>query len=59
MRSEEHSVGRRAMRMEEQGRRRIGRYKRRMLDIIREMIIREKGLSGEEMYDQATWMRIS
>ena len=46
----EHCVGRRAMGMEVQ-------RKRGRLDNVRDDI-REKGLSGEEVYDRATWRRI-
>ena len=48
------------MGMEVPGRRR-GRPKRRWLDSVRNDIRekgREKGLSGEEVYDQATWRNI-
>ena len=59
MRREEHYVGRRAMGIEIQGRRRRrARPKRRMLDSVRDDI-REKGRSREEVYDRAKWRRIS
>ena len=44
--------------MEVQGRRMSGRPKRRWLDRVRDDI-KVKGLSGEEVYDCATWRHIS
>ena len=44
--------------MEVKGRRRRRRPNRRWLDSVRDDI-KEKGLSGEELYDRATWRRIS
>ena len=44
--------------MEVQGRRKRGRAKRRWSDRVMDDI-KEKGLSGEEVYDRATWRRIS
>ena len=41
-----------------QGRMKIGRLKRRLLDIVRNDI-KEKGLSGKEVYDRATWGRMA
>ena len=41
--------------MKVQGR---GRPKRRWLDKVRDDI-KEKGLSGDEVYDNATWRRMS
>ena len=58
MRREEHCVGRRAMEMEVQGRRKRGMPKRIWLDRVRS-IIKETELSGNEMYDRATWRSIS
>ena len=58
MRREEHYVGGRAMEMKVQGRRKRGRPKRRWLVKVRDDI-KEKGLSGEEMYDCATWRYMS
>ena len=58
MRREEQYVGRRAMKMEVQGRKKIGRPKRRWLDRVRDDI-KEKGLSGEDVYDRATWRCMS
>ena len=46
------------MGIEVQARRRRGRPKRRFLDRDRHDI-KEKGLSREEVYDRATWKRIS
>ena len=40
--------------MEVQGRRNRGKPKRRWLDSVRDDI-REKGVSGEGVYDWATW----
>ena len=57
MRREEPYAGRRAMVMKVQGRRKRGRPKRRWLDRVRDDI-KEKGLSGEEVYDRATWRRM-
>ena len=58
MRREEHCVERRAMEMKVQRRRKRGMAKRRWLD--REWDdIKEKGLSAEEVYDRATWRRMS
>ena len=39
-------------------RRKRGRPKRRWLDKAKDDI-KEKGLSGEEVYDRATWRRMS
>ena len=58
MRREEHYVGRRAMVMKVQGRRKIGRPKRRWLDKVKDDI-KEKGLSADDVYDRATWRRMS
>ena len=55
---EEHYVGRRAMETKVQGRRKRGRLKRRWLDKVN-YDIKEKGLSAEEVYDRATWRRMS
>ena len=57
-RREEHYVGRRAMVMKVQGRSRIGRPKRRWLDKLKDDI-KEKGLSADDVYDRATWRRMS
>ena len=56
MRREEHHVGRRAMVMKVQGRRKRGRPNRRWLDTIN---IKEKGLSADDVYHRATWRRMS
>ena len=58
MRREEHYVGRRAMEMKVQGRRKRGRPKRRWLDNVK-VDIKEKRLSADEVYDRATWRCIS
>ena len=47
MKREVHCVGRRAMEMEVQGRRKRGRPKRRWLDKVKDDI-KEKGLSGDQ-----------
>ena len=56
MRRGKHYVGRRAM--EIQGSRRRGRPKRRWLARVRGDI-KDKGWSGEEVYDCAAWRRVS
>ena len=53
----EHYVGRRAMVMEVQGRRKRGRPKKRLLDKVKDDI-KEKGLSADDVYDRATWRRM-
>ena len=58
MRRDEHYVGRMTIDMEVQGRRKRGMPKRRQLDRVRDDI-KEKGLSGEELYDRATWRCMS
>ena len=58
MRREEHYVGRRAMEMKVQGRRKRGRPERRWLDKVKDDVD-EKGLSADEVYDRATWRRMS
>ena len=55
---EKHYVGRRAMEMKVQGRRKIGRTKRRWLDKLKDDI-KEKGLSADDVYDCATWRGMS
>ena len=57
-RREEHYVGRRAMVMKVQGRRKRGRPRGRCLDNKNDEI-KEKGLSADEVYDRATWRRMS
>ena len=52
------TVGRRAMVMKAQGRRKRGRPRRRWLDKVKGDI-KEKGLSADEVYDRATWRRMS
>ena len=58
MRREEHYVGRRAMVMKVQGRRKRGRTKRRWLDKVKDGI-KGKGLSADDVSDRATWRRMS
>ena len=58
MRREEHYIGRRAMVMKVQGRRKRGRPKRRWLDKVKDDI-KDKGLSADEVYDCATCHRTS
>ena len=58
MRREDHYIGRRAMEMKVQGRRKRGRPKRRWLDKVK-YGSKENGLPGEEVYDRATWRRMS
>ena len=58
MRRKEHYVGRRAMVMKVQGRRKRGRPKRRWLYKVTDDI-EEKGLSTDDVYDRDTWMRMS
>ena len=54
MRREEHYVGRMAMEMKVQGRRKRDRPKRIWLDKVN-YDIKDKGLSGDGVYDRATW----
>ena len=58
MRREEHYVGRRAMEMKVQGRRKRGRPKIGWLDKVKDDI-KEKGLSADEVHERATWRRMS
>ena len=58
IRIEEHYVGRRAMVMKVQWRRKRGRPKRRWLDKVKDDI-KEKGLSADDVYDRAIWRRMS
>ena len=55
---EEHYVGRiaREMKVQRRGKRRTP--KRRWLDKVKDDI-KEKGLSGKEVYDRATWRHMS
>ena len=57
-RRDEHYVGRRAMVMKVQGRRKRGILKRRWLDKVKDDI-KDTGLSADEVYDRATWRRMS
>ena len=58
MRIEGHYVGRRAMVMKVQGRRKRGRPNRRWLDKVKDNT-KEKGLSADDVYDRATSRRMS
>ena len=58
MRREEHYVGRRAVVMKVQGRRKRGIPKRRWLDKVKDAI-KQKGMSADDVYDRATWRRMS
>ena len=58
MRREEHYVGRRAMVIKVQGRRKSGIPKRRWLDKVKDGI-KEKGMSADDVYDRATWKLMS
>ena len=58
MRREEQYLGRRAMEMKVQWRRKRRRRKRRWLDRVRDDI-QEKGLFADEVYNRATWRRMS
>ena len=44
--------------MKVQGRRKRGRPKRRWLDKVKDDI-KKKGLSADDVYDRATWRRMS
>ena len=55
MRRDEEYVGKRVI--EVQGSRR-GRPKKRWTDYVKDDL-REKGLSGEEVYDRAAWRQLS
>ena len=58
VRREEHYVGRRAMVMKVQGRRKRGRPTRKWLDKVKDDI-KEKGLSAHDVYDGSTRRRMS
>ena len=61
-RGEEHYVGRRAMEMKVKRRRERRRPKRRCLNKVNDDInddINENGRSSDEVYDRATWRRMS
>ena len=58
IRREEYYVGRRAMEMKVHVRRKRGISKRILLDNVKDDI-KEKGLSAGEVYDRATWRRMS
>ena len=58
MRRDEECVGKRVMDIEVQESRRRGRPKKRWADCVKDDL-REKGLSGEEVYDRATWKQLS
>ena len=53
MRRDEEYVGKRVVGIEVQG-----RLKKRRADCVKDDL-REKGLSGEEVYDRAAWRRLS
>ena len=57
MRRDEYVV-KRVMGIEVQGSRRRGSPKKRWADYVKDDL-REKGLSGEEVYDRAAWRRLS
>ena len=58
MRRDEEYVGKRVMGREVQGSRRRGRPTKRWADCVKDDL-REKGLSGEEVYDRAARRRLS
>ena len=58
MRRGEPYVGRRAMVMKIQGRGKRVRPKRRWLDKVKDAI-KDKGLSADDVYERATWRRMS
>ena len=58
MRRDEHYVGTSAMEMKAQGRTKGDMPKRRWLDREKDDI-KEKGLSADDVYDRATWSRMS
>ena len=58
MRRDEHYVGRMAMVMKVQGRRKRGRPKIIWLDKVKDDI-KERGLSADDVYDGAKWRRMS
>ena len=58
MQRDEQYVGRRAMEMKAQGRRKRGMPKRRWSNKVKDDI-KEKGLSVGEVYDRARWRRMS
>ena len=61
MRREEQCVGRRAMVMKVarlQGSRKRGRPRKRWFEKVKDDI-KEKGLSADDVYDRATWRRMS
>ena len=58
MRRDAEYVGKRVMGIEVQGSRRRERPKKRWTDCVKDDL-REKGLSGEEVYERASWRRLS
>ena len=58
MRRDDEYVGKRVMGIEVQGSRRRGGLKKRWADCVKDDL-REKGLSGEEVYDRAARRRLS
>ena len=55
---EEHYIGRRAMVMKVQGTRRRGYLREYDLDKVKDAI-KDKRLSADDVYDRATWRRMS
>ena len=58
MRRDENHEERREVEMKVPGRRKRGRPKRRWLDKVWDDI-KEKGMSADDVYDRATWRRMS
>ena len=56
-RTQDEYVGKRVMGREVRGSGRRGRPKKRWADCVKDDP-REKGLSGEEVYDRAAWRRL-
>ena len=58
MRREQHYAGKRVVVMKAHGRRKRGRHKRRWLNKVKDGI-KENGMSADDLYDRATWWRMS